>query len=171
MPAYENPDAASLAAAYAFGVARNHGFLDGNKRTAWVLARLFLADNGFVLSFDAIDAVRTVEALAAGSLDEVQLAAWFRARTHAEGLRSMTRQLLLLRHAKSSWDDPSLADHDRPLSKRGRKAAASMRAAIVSRALVPDLALVSTARRTRETFAALEPWPESFDRRISGSAL
>jgi death-on-curing protein len=77
---YENPDAASLAAAYAFGVARNHGFLDGNKRTAWVLARLFLADNGFVLSFDAIDAVRTVEALAAGSLDEVQLAAWFRAR-------------------------------------------------------------------------------------------
>ena len=80
LAAYENPDAASLAAAYAFGVARNHGFLDGNKRTAWVLARLFLADNGFVLSFDAIDAVRTVEALAAGSLDEVQLAAWFRAR-------------------------------------------------------------------------------------------
>ena len=80
LASYENPDAASLAAAYAFGVARNHGFLDGNKRTAWVLARLFLADNGFVLSFDAIDAVRTVEALAAGSLDEVQLAAWFRAR-------------------------------------------------------------------------------------------
>ena len=80
LTAYENPDAASLAAAYAFGVARNHGFLDGNKRTAWVLARLFLADNGYVLSFDAIDAVRTVEALAAGNLDEVQLAAWFRAR-------------------------------------------------------------------------------------------
>ena len=80
LAAYENPDAASLAAAYAFGVARNHGFLDGNKRTAWVLARLFFADNGFVLSFDAIDAVRTMEALAAGTLDEVQLAAWFRAR-------------------------------------------------------------------------------------------
>jgi death on curing protein len=80
LAAYENPDAASLAAAYAFGVARNHGFLDGNKRTAWVLARLFLTDNGYILSFDAIDAVRTVEALAAGSLDEVQLAAWFRAR-------------------------------------------------------------------------------------------
>jgi death-on-curing protein len=86
LAAYENPDAASLAAAYAyaFGVARNHGFLDGNKRTAWMIARLFLADNGFVLSFDAIDAVRTVEALAAGSLDEVQLAAWFRARLNSK---------------------------------------------------------------------------------------
>jgi phosphohistidine phosphatase len=73
----------------------------------------------------------------------------------------MPRQLLLLRHAKSSWDDPSLADHDRPLSKRGRKAAAAMRAAILSRDLAPDLALVSTARRARETFAALEPWPRS----------
>ena len=71
----------------------------------------------------------------------------------------MPRQLLLLRHAKSSWDDPSLADHERPLSKRGLKTAAAMRAAILSRGLVPDLALVSTARRTRETFAALEPWP------------
>ncbi len=72
----------------------------------------------------------------------------------------MTRQLLLLRHAKSSWDDPSLADHDRPLSKRGRKAMAAMRAAILSRGLAPDMALVSTARRTRDTFAALEPWPK-----------
>lgn len=72
----------------------------------------------------------------------------------------MLRQLLLLRHAKSSWDDPSLADHDRPLSKRGRKAAAAMRAAIFSRSPLPDMALVSTARRTRETFAALDPWPE-----------
>jgi phosphohistidine phosphatase len=73
----------------------------------------------------------------------------------------MPRQLLLLRHAKSSWDDPSLADHERPLSKRGRKAAAAMRAAIFSRSPLPDMALVSTARRTRETFAALDPWPES----------
>jgi phosphohistidine phosphatase len=74
---------------------------------------------------------------------------------------SMPRQLLLLRHAKSSWDDPSLADHDRPLGKRGRKAAAAMRVAILSRGLAPDLALVSTARRTRDTFAALEPLPRS----------
>lgn len=46
------PDAAELAAAYLFGVARNHGFVDGNKRTAWIAACLFLADNGFVLAFD-----------------------------------------------------------------------------------------------------------------------
>jgi phosphohistidine phosphatase len=71
----------------------------------------------------------------------------------------MTRQLLLLRHAKSSWDDMSIPDHDRPLSKRGRKAAAAMRAWIHAQRLAPDLALVSTALRTRQTFAALQPWP------------
>ena len=78
--AYENADAAALAAAYAFGIARNHGFVDGNKRTAWVAARLFLADNGYRLIFDPIDAVRTVEALAAGSLSENDMAKWFRER-------------------------------------------------------------------------------------------
>ncbi len=72
------PDAASLAASYAFGLARNHGFADGNKRTAWVIARLFLADNGLKLSFDPADAVRTMEALASGSLGEEDLAAWFK---------------------------------------------------------------------------------------------
>lgn len=83
LAAYGTPDAADLAAAYAFGLARNHGFVDGNKRTAWVLARLFLADNGYRLRFDPIDAVKTVEALAAGSLDESRLAAWFRDRLQA----------------------------------------------------------------------------------------
>ncbi|MGF6230206.1 death-on-curing protein [Inquilinus ginsengisoli] len=78
------PDAADLAAAYAFGPARNHGFVDGNKRTAWVVARLFLADNGYRLRFDPVDAVKTVEALAAGSLGESQLAAWFRDRLQAK---------------------------------------------------------------------------------------
>lgn len=78
--AYGDPDAAALAAAYAFGLARNHGFADGNKRIAWVVARLFLADNGYRLQFDKVDAVRTVEALAAGRLDEDPLAEWFRAR-------------------------------------------------------------------------------------------
>lgn len=80
LAAYEEPDAADLAAAYAFGLARNHGFADGNKRTAWVIARLFLADNGYRLLFDPRDAVTTMEAVAAGSLDESALAAWFRER-------------------------------------------------------------------------------------------
>ncbi len=75
---YGQPDAADLAASYAFGLARNHGFADGNKRTAWVVARLFLADNGCRLQFDAADAIRTVQALAAGTLEEGQLAEWFR---------------------------------------------------------------------------------------------
>ena len=78
-------DAAALAVAYAFGLCRNHGFADGNKRVAWIAARLFLADNGFGLAFDKIEAARTVEALAAGDLDEATLAAWFRARLRPAG--------------------------------------------------------------------------------------
>jgi death on curing protein len=78
LAAYEQPDAAALAAAYAFGLARNHGFADGNKRTAWVVARLFLADNGYHVSFDPADAVKTVESLAAGAISERELAEWFR---------------------------------------------------------------------------------------------
>lgn len=80
LAAYGDPDAAALAAAYAFGLARNHGFADGNKRTAWVVARVFLADNGYSLRFEKMDAIRTVEALAAGRIDEAELADWFRAR-------------------------------------------------------------------------------------------
>ncbi len=80
LAAYGEPDAPALAAAYAFGIARNHGFVDGNKRTAWVIARLFLADNGLRLTYDKADAVRTVERLAAGRIDEEALAAWFRER-------------------------------------------------------------------------------------------
>lgn len=78
--AHAKPDVAALAAAYAFGLARNHGFADGNKRTAWIIARLFLVDNGFRLAFDASDAVKAMEAVASGSLDEPQLADWFRQR-------------------------------------------------------------------------------------------
>ncbi len=77
---YGKPDAADLAAAYAYGLARNHGYMDGNKRTAWVIARLFLVDNGYSLSYDQTDAVQTMEALAAGTLQESQLAEWFRQR-------------------------------------------------------------------------------------------
>ena len=80
LASYGEPDAASLAAAYAFGLIKNHGFVDGNKRTAWIAARLFLADNGYRLQFGRTDAIRTVENLAAGTLDEEVLATWFRQR-------------------------------------------------------------------------------------------
>ena len=75
---YGNPDAAQLAAAYAFGIARNHGSVDGNKHTAWVIARLFLADNGFHLDFDPLEAIQTMENVAGGRIDEKTLADWFR---------------------------------------------------------------------------------------------
>lgn len=62
------------------------------------------------------------------------------------------RQLLILRHAKSSWDDPSLADFDRPLGSRGQKTAPLMGRELARRGWLPDLALVSPALRTRETW-------------------
>ncbi|MEJ7777063.1 MAG: type II toxin-antitoxin system death-on-curing family toxin [Sphingomicrobium sp.] len=78
---YGDDDRCALAAAYAFGIARNHPFVDGNKRTAWVLARLFLVLNNTMLSFTPEDAIRTMLALAAGELGEEALADWFRERT------------------------------------------------------------------------------------------
>ena len=80
---YGRPDAPALASAYAFGILKNHPFVDGNKRTAWVVARLFLARNGYELRFDPAEAVRTIEAVAAGDLTESALARWFRARSSA----------------------------------------------------------------------------------------
>jgi phosphohistidine phosphatase len=65
------------------------------------------------------------------------------------------KRLLLLRHAKSSWDDPSLADIDRPLAPRGRKAAPRMGRELVSRGWVPQFVLASPAARTRETWSLL----------------
>jgi death-on-curing protein len=73
-------DFAALASAYAFGIARNHPFVDGNKRTAWVFARLFLALNALALRFAPEDAIRAMLALAAGELSEEELAEWFRER-------------------------------------------------------------------------------------------
>lgn len=77
---YGQPDAADLAAAYAYGLSRNHGFTDGNKRTAWIIARLFLADNGIRLIFKPQDAVRIMQDLASGTVSEAGLAEWFRHR-------------------------------------------------------------------------------------------
>ena len=62
------------------------------------------------------------------------------------------KTLLLLRHGKSSWDDPEVADFDRPLSKRGRKAARAMGQVLADRQLAPDLVLCSESLRTQETW-------------------
>lgn len=70
------------------------------------------------------------------------------------------RQLILLRHAKSSWDDTSVSDRDRPLNTRGRRSVARMRLAMHEHGLAPDLVLVSTAKRTMQTLEALEPWDD-----------
>jgi death-on-curing protein len=74
----EDVDASALAAAYAFGIARNHAFLDGNKRTAFVVMELFLNLNGWVLNADDADCISTMLALAAGDLSEKALAVWVR---------------------------------------------------------------------------------------------
>lgn len=79
--AYGNPDAADLAAAYGVGLAKNHPFIDGNKRTAFVAVELFLALNGHNLVADDADCVLTMLSVAAGSLDEPGFAAWL--RTHS----------------------------------------------------------------------------------------
>ena len=75
---YGEDELVVLAAAYGFGLARNHPFLDGNKRTAWVVARSFLRLNGIKIHFKQEDAIATVQALAAGELTEADLADWFR---------------------------------------------------------------------------------------------
>lgn len=80
LAAYESPDAARRAAAYAYGIVANHGFVDGNKRTAWVAARLFLADNGRRFRCAPLEAVAAMENLAGGATSEEQFADWLRDR-------------------------------------------------------------------------------------------
>lgn len=76
--AYGETDRCALAAAYAFGIARNHPFADGNKRMAWVMARLFLRLNGVTIAFGKNEAIATMLALASGQMEEAALADWFR---------------------------------------------------------------------------------------------
>ena len=64
----------------------------------------------------------------------------------------MPKTLILTRHAKSSWDNPGMDDHDRPLNKRGRRSAEVIGDWLRARGLVPDEVLCSSARRTRETY-------------------
>ncbi len=81
LAAYGEPDAAALAAAYGFGLARNHPFVDGNKRTAFVAVELFLMLNDQELFADDAACVMTMLGLAAGTLDEPTFAAWLSAHT------------------------------------------------------------------------------------------
>jgi death on curing protein len=79
--AYGDPDTAAMAAAYAFGVARNHPFLDGNKRTSYVTTQVFLRLNGLEVTADEATRLQTWLSLGAGDLTEEALAEWLRANT------------------------------------------------------------------------------------------
>jgi death-on-curing protein len=71
-------DVAGLVASYAFGLAKNHPFLDGNKRAAFTAAGLFLGVNGWELNVEPVEAIRAVVALAGGEIGETEFAAWLR---------------------------------------------------------------------------------------------
>ncbi len=79
LAAYGKPAAAALAASYAVGLAKNHAFVDGNKRIAFVAMELFLVLNGVELRADDVSCVTTMLAVAAGEMDEAELAVWIRA--------------------------------------------------------------------------------------------
>lgn len=79
----EKPDWATLAAAYAFGLAKNHGFVDGNKRVAFMAAYVFLGLNGHDLDASEPEVAATIEGVAAGTVTEARLAKWFRAHIQA----------------------------------------------------------------------------------------
>ena len=69
----------------------------------------------------------------------------------------MSKRLILTRHAKSSWDDPTMADHDRPLNDRGKAASADLGEWLASRGYVPEEVLCSDALRTRKTWSGIAP--------------
>lgn len=80
---YEAPDAAALAGAYGYGISRNHPFLDGNKRTAFVAVELFLQLNGFELHASDADCVMVMLKVASGDISETEFAEWLRTRIAA----------------------------------------------------------------------------------------
>lgn len=81
---YGNPDVADVAAAYAYGLAKNHAFVDGNKRAAFLALGLCLRLNGYRLTATQVQATLTMLALAAGELSEEALADWIRANSRPE---------------------------------------------------------------------------------------
>lgn len=88
LAAYAKPDACDLAAAYAYGIARNHAFVDGNKRTAFAAAAVFLYDHGHDIETDAAAAVQSMLDLSAGDMTESAFATWLRAQIVATGVPS-----------------------------------------------------------------------------------
>jgi death on curing protein len=82
---YAEPDVAELGAVYALGIARNHPFIDGNKRTAFVALELFLRLNGCVFAVGDADAAVMMLAMASGSVPDGEFTAWVRLHTTAEG--------------------------------------------------------------------------------------
>lgn len=78
LAAYGEPDVAELAASYGYGIARNHPFLDGNKRTAFVAALLFLDFNGYAFTASDTEKVLTMLNVAAGEISEMEFAEWIR---------------------------------------------------------------------------------------------
>ena len=75
---YQQPDVAALAAAYGVGLAKNHAFVDGNKRAAFLAVGLFLAANGYRLQATQLDATLTMLSVASGDIDEATFAEWIR---------------------------------------------------------------------------------------------
>ena len=78
LAAYGQPDAAALAASYGVGVAKNHAFVDGNKRAAFLCVGLFLAINGWRLKASQLEATSAMLAVAGGELEETVFAEWLR---------------------------------------------------------------------------------------------
>ena len=80
LAAYGDPGLAELAAGYLFAIAKNHAFVDGNKRTAWTVMRLFVALNGGRLEYERLEAVRFVESVAGGTIDYDGAREWIAGR-------------------------------------------------------------------------------------------
>lgn len=92
LAAYAEPTAFELAASYAYGIARNHPFIDGNKRTAFVASTLFLRMNGQQLTAEQADAAVVFLRLAAGEFSEAELAEWFRRNCSAVDSAASAKQ-------------------------------------------------------------------------------
>ncbi|TNJ36410.1 type II toxin-antitoxin system death-on-curing family toxin [Chlorobaculum thiosulfatiphilum] len=78
---YGEPSVFDLSAAYAYGIIRNHPFVDGNKRTGFLASYVFLNINGWQLSASEVESVHAVLALAAGEIDEADFSSWLKTRS------------------------------------------------------------------------------------------